>query len=61
MQISDAVPKKTWRKKKKTHGKGNARWLIAIELAELEDIGRGKVRMNKAFGTRFTSSLSCSS
>jgi hypothetical protein len=43
--IPDAVPKKTWRKRKKAHGKGNARGLTAIELAELErteDIRRGK-------------------
>src|SRR5881275_3210970 len=42
--VPDAVPKKAWRKKK-SHGKGNARGLIAIESAELEkteEIRRGK-------------------
>jgi hypothetical protein len=40
------VPKKIWRKKK-THGKANARRLTIIELAELErakEIKRGKAR-----------------
>jgi hypothetical protein len=44
--VPDAVPKKTWRKKK-THGKANARRLTAVELAELEratEIRRGKAR-----------------
>jgi hypothetical protein len=44
--VPDAVPKKTWRKKK-THGKANARELTALELAELEkaeEIRRGKAR-----------------
>ena len=44
--VPDAVPKKTWRKKK-TYGKANARRLTAIELAELEraeEIRRGKAQ-----------------
>jgi hypothetical protein len=49
--------KKTWRKKK-THGKGNAHRLTAIELAELEKLKKvqllhqkieKKMRMNKTF------------
>ena len=46
INIPDAVPKKTWRKKK-THGKANACRLTAIELAELEkaeEIKRGKAQ-----------------
>jgi hypothetical protein len=44
--VPDAVPKKVWRKKK-THGKSNARGLTALELVELEkaeEIRRGKAR-----------------
>ena len=46
ISVPDAVPKKTWRKKK-TYGKVDARRLTIIELVELEraeEIRRGKAR-----------------